>query len=85
MKKAWDGGEPRGWTGTGLGNPQPLSQIQAAISDHTASSNVGFGFFLQGLLLKSFKVHVDAGATKGEMKAPPAPYKKTVCSSPSLR
>lgn len=85
MTKGWAGGEPRGWTRTGLRNPQSISQIRAAISDHTASSNVGVGFFLQGLFHNNFGVHVDRGATRGEMKASPAPYEKTLCSHPRLR
>lgn len=72
LRKGWGEGEPRGWIGTGLGNPQPLSQIEAATLNHIARSNMGFGFFLQGLLLKSFSnVHVDTGAAKGEMMASP--------------
>lgn len=85
MRKGRAGGEPRELDGTGLGNPQPLSQIQAAISGHTASSTVGVGFFLQGLFLSSFGLHVDRGATRGEMKAFPAHYKKILCSHPRLR
>lgn len=45
-----------GWTGTGLVNPQPYSQLQTAISDNTASNHVEFGYFLKDLLLEIFQV-----------------------------
>jgi len=84
MRKGWDGGEPGDGLEQDWGTHSPSARFRLQFQIR-ARSSVGCGFFLQSSLLISFEVHVDTGATKGEMKASPALYNKTIFSPPSLR